>query len=208
MNSRPLALLVDLDGVLRHWPIDDHEIEQNFRLPPGIIRAVAFSAEFLYPALTGKVSDSEWRAQIVAELKSRAPTAAVEGAVLAWSSHLGRIDATVLRHLSHVRSDLRVILVTNATTRLADDLNRLQVATLFHAVINSSSIGAFKPDPAIFQSALASAGCAPHNALFVDDSPGNVVAAQALGITSHHFRSAEGLHQFLIEFGAYEGTNS
>ena len=50
-------------------------------------------------------------------------------------------------------------------------------------IVDSSAIGLRKPDPAIFHHALAElGGIAPEAAIFLDDAPGNVTAAQALGI--------------------------
>ena len=53
--------------------------------------------------------------------------------------------------------------------------------------IISGVAGVMKPDPAIFRLACARFGFAPADALFVDDSHHNIVAAQALGFRTHHF---------------------
>jgi epoxide hydrolase-like predicted phosphatase len=61
----------------------------------------------------------------------------------------------------------------------------LPVDELFDLVVDSSEVGVRKPDPAIYQLALAGlGGVAPERALFLDDYPSNVDAAQALGIRS------------------------
>jgi epoxide hydrolase-like predicted phosphatase len=50
-------------------------------------------------------------------------------------------------------------------------------------IIDSSAVGLRKPDPAIFGLALdALGGVAPEAAVFLDDAPGNIAAAKALGI--------------------------
>jgi HAD superfamily hydrolase (TIGR01509 family) len=47
----------------------------------------------------------------------------------------------------------------------------------------SSAVGLRKPDPAIFHLALQElGGIAPERAVFLDDAPGNIAAADALGI--------------------------
>ncbi len=57
------------------------------------------------------------------------------------------------------------------------------VEELFDAVIDSSAVGVRKPDPRIYHLALdALGGVAPEAAVLVDDAPGNIVAAQAIGI--------------------------
>jgi len=55
----------------------------------------------------------------------------------------------------------------------------------FHAVLSSERARSCKPAPGIFEQALASAGCAPHEAIFVGDSLfHDVGGANALGLRS------------------------
>jgi HAD superfamily hydrolase (TIGR01509 family) len=196
------ALLIDLDGVIRTWRAqDDPAAEVGFGLPPGAIRRVAFAPERLLPAITGQVADPIWRAQIGAELARRFPGADAAAAVNWWSSPFGEVDAEVLGLLRACRRRAAVALVTNATSRLPDDLRRLGIAGAFDYVINSSAVGAAKPAPAIFAAALAAAGVAAAEALFVDDTPGHVEAARGLGLAAHHYTGAAGLREKLLALG-------
>jgi putative hydrolase of the HAD superfamily len=62
-------------------------------------------------------------------------------------------------------------------------VERFGVAALVDVAISSEAAGSCKPDPRIFQLALANAGCAPERTLFVGDSPSHDVAGPAaLGI--------------------------
>jgi len=61
----------------------------------------------------------------------------------------------------------------------------------------SFRVGARKPDPAIFRAALDAAGVAPAEAAFIDDRPGHIDAARAIGIDGVVFTSAEKLRQWL-----------
>ena len=56
------------------------------------------------------------------------------------------------------------------------------VDELFEVIIDSSAVGVRKPDPRIFQLALDALGVPAHEAAFVDDHPGNIAAAEALGM--------------------------
>lgn len=59
----------------------------------------------------------------------------------------------------------------------------LPVDELFDLVVDSSEVGVRKPDPAIYRLALERlGGLPPESALFLDDYPSNVEAAEALGI--------------------------
>lgn len=51
----------------------------------------------------------------------------------------------------------------------------------YDAVIDSSEIGAIKPEPHIYEVAQAQAGCPPEEILLIDDSRANLMAAEKLG---------------------------
>lgn len=55
---------------------------------------------------------------------------------------------------------------------------------LFDDVVDSSEVGMRKPSPGIYQLALERLGILPSEAVFVDDAPGNVAGAEAVGISS------------------------
>lgn len=187
------ALLIDLDGVLRVWPTShDQAIEQTTGIAASTICAVAFAPALLEPAITGRWGDAMWREQIAAQLQRTYPAPQVAEAVRRWSLP-GSVDGAVLDVVRACRTRSRVILITNATSRLAQDLAVLDLADAFDAIINSSEVGAAKPTPAIFAAALQAAGVAAAAALFVDDTAGHVAAARALGIPSHQFQHAAGL---------------
>jgi putative hydrolase of the HAD superfamily len=59
----------------------------------------------------------------------------------------------------------------------------LPVDELFDVVVDSSEVGMRKPNPAIYHHALdLLGGVPPAQAVFLDDSPGNVVGAQRAGL--------------------------
>ena len=196
------ALLIDLDGVIRSWSRqEDPAAEAAFGLPPGAVRSIAFAPERLLPAITGQITDQAWREQIRAELARQFPSADAAGAVAWWSEPHGEVNAEVIELVHACRRRAAVVLVTNATTRLPDDLRRLGIDAAFDHIINSSAVGAAKPDPAIFAAALAAAGVAAADALFVDDTPGHVEAARRLGLAAHHYTGAAGLRDRLRALG-------
>lgn len=194
--AKPRALLVDFDGVLRRWPESDAALEARFGLASGVLRAAAFAPELLTLAITGAITDEQWRERIVAALPR--DTRAAE-AVAAWSAPNGTIDEGVRGLLAAV--SVPVVLVTNATTRLDRDLDAFGVRGLFAAVVSSAAVGAAKPDARIYAHALGTAGVDPADALYVDDSRANVAAARALGIDAHWFGSVDGFRALLLECG-------
>ncbi len=57
----------------------------------------------------------------------------------------------------------------------------------------SSRLGLVKPDPAIFEHALAVLDAKPDEVTFVDDRPENVEAAARVGLRAVHFTGVDQL---------------
>ena len=95
----------------------------------------------------------------------------------------------------------QLVMITNATTKLVSDLQRLGIDRSFDHIVNSSSVGHVKPQSEIFESALTHLHIEPGEALFIDDRNENVAAAAEIGINGHHFRTLEGLKQVLARYG-------
>jgi putative hydrolase of the HAD superfamily len=78
---------------------------------------------------------------------------------------------------------LTLVVVSNWDCSLPEVLAAVALLDLVDAVIPSAVVGAAKPDPAIFEAALAAAGSAPAEALHVGDSIENdVEGARKAGI--------------------------
>jgi putative hydrolase of the HAD superfamily len=196
------ALLIDLDGVIRTWPTDvDTAIETKYGLPLGSIKKAAFASELLHPAIIGEVTDEEWRENVANRLAEACGPEKARDLVDDWSLSTGVIDPAILSILRSFHGRLRKVLVTNGTSRLSRDLRRLGIYDCFDDVVNSSEIGSFKPDAAMFQEALERAGVPASEALFVDDTKGHAAAAEALGISSHWYQGIDGLKRFLTASG-------
>ena len=170
-------------------------------LPEGEIQRVAFSSQLLDRVVHGEISDQGWRAEVARSLATTFGQVEADAAVREWSISCGLVVPEVLALLRRISPAVRLVLATNATSRLGDDLRTLGLSDTFHALANSSVIGAAKPEPEYFEAALALAGVTPSQALFVDDTPQNVNASEALGIRSHCDRNSQGMEQFLASSG-------
>ena len=81
------------------------------------------------------------------------------------------------------KAGLRLGIVSNSDGRVDQALTAAGLRQYFDVVIDSSIFGREKPDPAIFQAALAALGVAPEEALYVGDLyEVDVVGARAAGI--------------------------
>ncbi|MDH6135594.1 putative hydrolase of the HAD superfamily [Kitasatospora sp. MAA4] len=187
------AVLCDLDGVLRHWPAMD-EVERDHGFAAGAVLGAAFAPHRLQPAITGAVTDDQWRAAVVADLTASCGSADRAGAaVAAWSAMQPRVDQEVVDLLTRARRTTTLALLSNATTRLEQDLDRQGLAALADVVVNTARAGVAKPDPRIYRIAAERVGVAVERCLFVDDSLDNVLAAREVGMGAVHFRGVEDL---------------
>ena len=192
------AILTDLDGVIRIWSPEIHrKAERATGLPEGAILRSAFSDGLLPLVITGQISDDEWRRKIADQLSQDFPEANTERAVELWSASPGEVNLEVMEILRACREKAQLVLISNATSRLPSDLQRLGIAEDFDHIINSSEVGFTKPDPNIYFAALDTVEATPEQALFIDDNAGHVTAAMRLGITGHIYAGADSLRQKL-----------
>ena len=96
----------------------------------------------------------------------------------------GHMADAMVERTRRLRADgVRTALVTNNVREFGDGWRSLvPVDELFDVVIDSSHAGVRKPDPRIFQLALDALGVSADRSLFLDDFPGNVAAAGAIGM--------------------------
>ncbi|MFE2534941.1 HAD-IA family hydrolase [Streptomyces sp. NPDC059371] len=191
------AVLCDVDGVLRHWPADT-EIEQANGLPAGALASAAFAPARVLPAVTGKITDAEWRHAVAADLaaicgsKERA-----QAAVAAWTERVPVVDQELVDLLTQVRAVASVALVTNGTTRLEQDLAGQGLDKIAHAVVNTARIGVAKPDPRVYHLAAELVGAPARRCLFIDDTEANVIAAREAGMDAVQYRTLDELRETL-----------
>lgn len=163
-------------------------------LAEGTLASAAFRPELLDAAVTGRISDEQWRRRVAEDLADACGSLdRALDLVSGWSALSGRVDTAVLEVLTEIRSRVPVVLVSNATTRLEADLTTLGLADAFDAVVNTARIGVAKPDHRVFEAAAQTVGVAPRRCLFVDDTPGHVAAARAAGLTGLHYTHVDQL---------------
>lgn len=78
---------------------------------------------------------------------------------------------------------------------------RFGILSRFSDIVVSGEEGIVKPHPEIFRVACRRLAIDPARAVFVDDSPANVVGAGEVGLTGVHFTSASQLRHELEELG-------
>ena len=119
-----------------------------------------------------------------------------------WSSIFDRTPLLPESLLHRLRQRHRLLLLSN-TNSLHFSMIRDNFPHIGHfdALVLSHEVGAMKPEPAIYEAALARAGCDPAECLFFDDLADNVEGARAVGMHAEQFISPEQLHADLARFG-------
>lgn len=104
--------------------------------------------------------------------------------------------------LEKLHSRRRTVLLSN-TNALHFEMIRERYPILRHfdAFVLSCEVGAMKPDPRIYEAALAAAGCAPGECFYTDDIPEFVEAARRIGIDAVVFQNQEQLERELAARG-------
>jgi putative hydrolase of the HAD superfamily len=96
------------------------------------------------------------------------------------------------------RPDLRLMTLNNESAEL--NLHRIAafgLREMFDAFLSSCWLGVRKPQPVIFERALAIAQAKPECVLFVDDREQNLAPAKAMGMQALHFKSPDSLRESL-----------
>ncbi len=92
-------------------------------------------------------------------------------------------EEVVQRALAVKGRGVRTACVTNNILEFGEGWRSLvPVDELFDVVVDSCHAGVRKPDPRIYRLALAAVDAAAGAAVFLDDHPANVAAAEALGM--------------------------
>jgi len=193
------ALVLDLDGVVRHFD-RDHEADvcRRHGLEPGALRTAVFASEHTDAAITGRLTRDQWLAAVGEEIGR-------PEAVRAWGSGPATVDVDVLAVVDEVRATGRpVVILTNGTDTIDEELAALDVAHRFDAVFNSAVIGHAKPDVRAFRHVVAELGLPPARVAFADDSPAKLAGAAELGMPVLAFTDAPALRTWLVALDVLE----
>jgi transcription antitermination factor NusB len=194
--SRPAALLVDMDGVVRHWD-NTCDVDEALGLDPGTFVAIAMGEDSVRRANDGTLSHQEWRAEVAQRL-AEGHGCDPDAVQAAWRDDDFEVDEDVVALLRAVRErGTPVACVSNATSNLGPDLASRDIVDCFDCVVNSSEVRIMKPDAAIYLLAAERVGVPAGGCLFVDDRAANVRGALAVGMAACRFTSAPRLEATL-----------
>jgi putative hydrolase of the HAD superfamily len=101
-------------------------------------------------------------------------------------------DEALVALLRRLRGHARTAIVSNAWPGTRARMAAAGMLDIADEIVPSCEAGYVKPDPRIYQAALRRLGVTSGDALFIDDTPGHVTAAQSLGMTGHLHTSTAG----------------
>lgn len=198
LRPRVDAVVIDLDGVIRHWdPTYAAEVDGRLGLPVGTLESVGLEPERLDRVHDGRLPFEAWCAEIGEVIAGAHPVNATEVAD-AWAMATWQIDLAVVEMIQAVREVVPVALLSNASSHLLTDLDLCGLGDAFDLVVGSADIGAAKPDPTAFAAATDGLGVPGERSLFIDDRQQNVDAARAVGMRAERFTGADELRDVLV----------
>jgi len=104
--------------------------------------------------------------------------------------------------LAALKRKYPLIVVSNTNEAHIDFVRaNYRVLDYFDQHVFSYEVGALKPDPKIFERAIAISGYRPDELFFTDDREENIVAATQLGIHAHQFKTESQLVKALQQAG-------
>ncbi|HEU0012390.1 MAG TPA: HAD family hydrolase [Longimicrobium sp.] len=182
MTKRAKVVLLDIDGTL----IDSNDAHAQAWVDVGrefgfdidfahVRRLIGMGGDKVLPELTGLEEESE-KGTAMKERRGE----------IFRARYLARLGAfpSARALLERMRDDGMQLVVASSASK--DDLDGLLkqagVRDLIEEKTSSSDAENSKPDPDIVQAALASAGCAPGDAVMLGDTPYDVAAARKAGV--------------------------
>jgi putative hydrolase of the HAD superfamily len=194
------VILTDLDGVIRHWNTDPlHQKEVDNGLERGYLFSICFEKELLSKVITGKISDSEWRNRVKEKLAISIGETLANELVYSWTNSEVHIDNTVIEIYKQYIPEAKVVLATNATSRLNQDMKNQGIDNTFDEIFNSSELGVAKPSHSFFNKVVSRLGVRIEDVIYIDDSIKNVESAEQLGIRSHQYKNHTRLKEFILD---------
>lgn len=134
----------------------------------------------------GTITLEEARARILALGREQGLDVDIWNVFMAMGQNAGGLRVDLIDYVVELRdAGVTTGIITNNVVEFKPHWrNMVRADELFDFVVDSCEVGVRKPNPAIFERALAMGGLRPDDAVFLDDYPDNVAAAEELGIRS------------------------
>lgn len=184
------AVYFDLGGVILRT--DDQAPRTTLAKSLGLgydeIDRIVFGSASSRQASTGVISEAQHWRNLMHDLNL--PESEANRVMDAFFAG-DRVDYTLINFLRSLRPAYKTGLISNAWDGLRPWILSEKFDDAFDHMTISAEIGVEKPDTRIYQHALEKLNVRPEEAVFVDDVPANINAAQALGLHGVLFRNTQ-----------------
>ncbi len=169
--------------------------EDDLGLPRGSINRIMFEDPAWQDALEGRLSMEDYWYRIGPSL-GLDTSAAVDAFRRRYYGDEA-VNREVLNLIRRLQGRYRLAVLSNHPPGLGRWLADWDIGRYFDVVYGSGDEGCAKPDPIAYRTTLDRLGAAAAEAVFIDDTPGHVAAAQALGIHGIVFHNGRQLMRSL-----------
>jgi epoxide hydrolase-like predicted phosphatase len=184
------AVIFDIGGVLvqqadrtrqRHW-------EERLGLEDGLLGRTIWTMPISAQAEIGMASEDDvWAAVAVRFQLNPIDLAALHGDFFSGSAW----NVQLIDYARSLRTRYATGIISNAWPEARASVQPWVNGDAFDDLIFSAEVGLAKPDPRIYELALERLHVQPAEAIFIDDVPGNIEAAQAIGMAGIRFENTE-----------------
>ena len=204
-NASIKAAIFDLGGV-----VIDVRVENIFRYWGRCVGLAArdvaerFKTDSYEPFERGEISPEEFRQRVVNKLGAGI---SFDDFHRGWNSIFCGVIPGIETLLARLSGRLRLAMLTNTNEPHARRWSELygDVLASFERIFVSCEMGMRKPEPRCFRAVLDAMHLAPPDAVFIDDSAGNVEAAIDLGMKGIVAQSPQQITNRLVEMGVLPG---
>lgn len=174
--------MFDIGGVLEVTPRTDWRERWAARLA---LTPIAFADQvdpIFAPGATGAASLEAIERQVAEVLGlGDEDLAALMGD--AWAEYVGTLNDKVAGYFAGLRPRVRTGILSNSFVGAREREQSLYgFEDMCDVIVYSHEVGWCKPDPRIYHAVCDGLGCAPHDAVLLDDLPANVEGARAVGM--------------------------
>jgi len=101
-----------------------------------------------------------------------------------------QLNSELLDFIKEHKQNYKIAILSNALSNLRELMaNSWGIIDLFDEIVNSSEEGCMKPDLKFYNIALKRLDVQAHEAIFIDDMPENITAAEEIGIHGIRFEN-------------------
>ena len=189
------AVFFDLGGVVirTEYQAPRERLAERLHLTYEDVYKIVFESETSRKASLGTVSEAEHWEAVTRKLGRPASEAeSIRDEFFAGDV----IDRSLVSFIRTLRPRYITGVISNAWPDLRAYIVENKFDDAFYNMIISAEVGVMKPQPKIYQLALEQAKVRADEAVFIDDMPANIEAANALGMRGILFRDP---HKTLIE---------